>query len=556
MYVLQVVNAFIDKGAIPKKHVKLFTATKDLDLCTFEGMRASFQEVAGDVGEDGLFIFQFSGHGLNLQSRSEGQFGLVPADFDDTMATFITGSILNQWLIDSKCKAPHVIFILDCCYAGGLGNDLTAGVTNLRSGLYVMSASTAFEASLVIQPLGNSLFTYFLAYAIRKFQFVPGTFPVSRVFDECRDLCIAVSSLMVSYHEHHGLLFDRFKPEMHFFDVTTGKDLEKKVSALIEESLTRSSTRAPPHQPTYMFSKFSFVLKYYTTQKWLLWRRRKGHQLHELCRNWLLFISGSLSPLQELANRGLLNDEVLRAVVCLMMWSIASIQIASEELKSVTDPNLFLVGFLYAAAALDSFQSCPVTLEELKEAWGFYQAVLDRHKLRDDELHRVHERIQEDLGAEKEARKAQLERPLDTASSLPPHMRDRICLDGGTEEAKEVRERSKLEPILEESAVTSLTSNGTDESQEPQSPGPTSLESKEDHTATWTVDIPELSTMSPGVGSSVGRNSIVPSMRRESILPTLTKECKIPPELLDDHAVVADTLVLQTLQVSLSSDWR
>ena len=85
-----------------------------------------------------------------MKRQADGQFGLAPADFDMTTAKFITGSVLNQWLIDSKCKARQVVFILDCCYAGGLGTDVnvTAGVPNLRSGLYVLSASTALEAQV------------------------------------------------------------------------------------------------------------------------------------------------------------------------------------------------------------------------------------------------------------------------------------------------------------------------------------------------------------------------------------------------------------------------
>ncbi len=545
---LQVVNAFIYRKVVPKKHICLFTATKDEDLCTFEGMRKSFQEIAGDVGENGLFIFQFSGHGLNLEKRSSGQFGLVPADFDETMATFITGSVLNQWLIDSKCKARHVVFILDCCYAGGLGNDVTAGVPNLRSGLYVLSASTAFEASLVIQPLGNSLFTYFLAYAIRKFRFVTGTLPISRIFDECRELCIAVSSLMVSYHGPHcGLQFDKFRPELQFFDVTTGSTLGNRVSTWIEESLGGSSIGAQPHQRAYLFSKFSFALKYYKTQKWWMWWREKGHDLSELCRNWLEFTSGSLSPLSELASRGLLNNEVLRAAVCLVMWSIASIEVAAKHHKSAIDPNMFLVGFLYTAAALDSFQSSPLTLNDLEEAWGFYQAVVEKHDLDDSKLRKIHKTIERDLEAEKEkeTEKVKLECPPDAARRIKP--------DGGIvvqEKAKSGGQKTTLEPIAEDSASVAR-SNELAETQnvEPLDPaGPTSLEAAEEQTSYRTVDIPELATLSSNYNPG---SSIVPSLRRECVLSTLMEECKIPPELLDDHTVVANSLVLQTLQVTV-----
>ncbi len=549
MSTLQVATAFIDKKAVPKSHIAIFTATKDEHRCTFDGMKKSFMEVARATGEDGLFIFQFSGHGLTIEKRSEGQFGLVPADFDDSASTFITGSILNQWLIDSNCKARVVLFILDCCYAGGLGDDLTAGVPNLRSGLYVLSASTALEASLVVLPLGNSLFTYFLAYAIRKFRFVPGSLPISKIFEECQELCVAVSSLMISYHGPHlGLLFDKFKPQLQYFDVSAGKELEDRVSAWLEESLAEPSAVAPgaSHEPTLMFSKFSFVLKYYKVQKRQLWKRAKvKSDLSEICRSWLLFASGSRSPLKELSDRGLLSDEVLCAAVCLMMWSVASIQIASNETKSVIDPNMFLVGFVYAAAALDSFQSSPITVKELEEAWGFYQAVVERHDLNDAELQKVHGKIEEDSKATLEHH-ARIDE--EGGLSLSP-LEEEVGLSLSTLEGNEIlTPTAQLEPILEESVVSS---NGeiseppsivADSSAIPTSPEPTE----------WTVQIPELAALSPrGAGTRQPESrSIVPSLKRNSVLRTLRQKCRIPSELLDNHAVVADSLVLQSLQVS------
>ena len=553
------IKAFIDKNVISKSHITLFTATQHEDGCCFEGMKRSFQEVAGAVGERGLFIFQFSGHGLSVKKEGDGQFGLVPADFDMTTAKFITGSVLNQWLIDSKCKACHVVYILDCCYAGGLGTDVTAGVPNLRSGLYVLSASTALEASLVIQPLGNSLFTYFLAYAIRKFQFVCSTLPISKIFEECRELCVSVSSLMITYHGPHcGLMLDKFRPELQFFDVTTGKDLDQTVEALIEQSTAQSSVKISPHHPMYMFSKFSFVMKYYRVRRqW--WSKGKGPELSEICRSWLLFTTGSLSPLSKLAERDLLNNEVLSAAVCLMLWSIASIQIAAKNQKSAVDPNTFLVGFLYAAAALDSFHSCPVTLKELAEALKFYHAVLKVHELDDTRLQQLYQEIKRDLGAQEIAER---ERPSQivgaTLSRIKTDSED-VSVEVKPEKTKY---QSTLEPILEESTMLSMSTSAAVSSSEPktkQSPIVTEFVAgfkapKLFGASRRTVEIPKFTSPSTEVETEsawqTSSTSIVPSLKKNSVRTTLQRQISLPAELLKDRTVCADTLALQTLQVS------
>ena len=566
------VNAFIDKQAIPKKNMRIFTATKDEDLCTFEGMKTSFQELASEVGENGLFVFQFSGHGFNFEKCSNAQFGLAPANFDKTLSTFVTGSVLNQWLIESGCKARHILFILDCCYAGGLGNDLTTGVTNLRSGLYVLSASTAFETSLVIQPLQCSLFSYFLAYAIRKFRFVSGALPITRIFDECRELCTALSSLMITYHgPHYGLVFDRFKPELQFFDVVIGSDIGDRVKAWLEKSLSESSFSGFSHEMAYRFSKFSFVLKYYKTHsRW----QSKANDLSELCWNWLLFTSGSLSPLGELASRSLLNNEVLSTVVCIMMWSIASIQIAAKDPKAVIDPNVFLVGFLYIAAALDSFDSGEIKLKDLKEGWEFYQAVLEKHGFDDTKIKKLHAKIEEDLRIQEreeaeKAKKAQQESLIscDVGLSSSWVVVDSSELEELRARARRATQREALETIAEESmamlASTVVASNSESEEvvQDDLSlascTSDSTLQSEHNNVSNstyWTVEIPELSPASEVGSGSIWQprhNSIMPSLQRKDILPLLTEQCQIPPELLEDHAVIADSLVLQTLQVSL-----
>ena len=374
----QVCTAFIDKMVVPKENVKLFTASKDPDLCTIDGMKRSFLEQARRVGTKGLFLFHFSGHGIKVGN----EWGLAPSDFDYTDVTYLSAPILSHWLAEAGCQAPWVLFTLDCCYAGGLGEELTARDVELRPGLYVLSACTAFETSLIIGPLGHSIFAYFLAYAIRVLKFPPGKLPVSQIFKECGALCTALSSLLISYSPSYGLKFGTMQPELRYFDP------QHSVAKWVAESL-KPVELGPVHAKP---GRYSFVTKYYQSYGE---RGLQRHQLSELCLMWLESIADYKSPLGEIAKRGILRDEILRAAVCSLMWSVASIQV-EEDRTNVNDPNLFLLAFIHAAAAFDCFHGIELGLEHLREGWGFYQAVVAANKIDDSELQQLFKEITKD----------------------------------------------------------------------------------------------------------------------------------------------------------------
>lgn len=518
------VSALIDKQAVPQANTALYTATKDPDSCTYEGMKASFQEAASRVGEDGIFICHFTGHGLKI---GDGRWGLAPSDFDFTEGKLLTSQDLNQWLHDSKCKARNVLLTLDCCYAGGIGDELTAGVTNLRPGLYVLSACTAFETSLVVGPLGQSLFAYFLAYAIRRIRFQRGTLPVSAIFDECGVLCTALSSLFMTYRgEHVGLKPGTMKPEFQFFDPVSsiGSDFGERVKTLLADTLAYSPVQPSPHHPAA--SKLSFAMKYY--KRWSV-RGLQRKELSELCLNWLIHISETESPLKDFACRGLLNHEILSAAICAILWSVASIQVAAEDLNSVVDPNIFLVGFVHAAAALNSFHSSQITLGHLEQAWHFYQTVVRRNELDDSALQELHSEITRDLRAQIEAEKVEELTRLQPVASLP--QRPSPASDSGWTKSR---------------TIGALPSLSSDTSSHPGENG-------------WSLDIPELSMTSTVPSEDSGstsiwpqtrRNNIMPSMTMESIRPILKDRCNVSPHHLQEDEVVADSIVLHVLQVS------
>ena len=389
----QVCMALVDKAVLPKDHVQLFPASKHVEMCSIAGMKDSFQQHAKRAGEKGLFIFHFSGHGI----KAGNEWGLAPADFDYSEATYLTGSVLNHWLIEAGCKAQHVLFILDCCYAGGLAQEMTRWNAELRPGLYVLSACTAFETSLVIGPLGHSIFAYFLAYALRVIRFATGKLPITKVFNECSELSLALSSLLISYNADSGLRVGTMQPELKFFD------LHHHVGQTVEETLRPvpvSSVRPPPGDLT-------FVSKYY--KRYL---SREGEEEEEagevklsaLCLRWLENIADvNHSPLWEFVKRRLLKDEILRAAICAIMWSVASIQV-EEERATANHPDIFLLGFLHAAAAFKFFHGVALDLENLRESWTFYQAVISANGISDGHLQLLYKDICQDCRLKEDSR--------------------------------------------------------------------------------------------------------------------------------------------------------
>ncbi len=366
----QVCMAMIDKKVLPKDHVQLFAAAKDPDICTMEGMKTSFQAAAKQTGRDGIFFFHFSGHGIKVGN----EWGLAPADFDYSYNTFVTGNVLNKWLNEINCQSLYVVVSLDCCYAGGLANEIAVSDLNLRSGMYVLSACTAFETSLVIGPLGHSVYAYFLAYAIRVLLFSPGTLPIHKIFQECSILCKSLTSFLVSYTFNFGLSVQAMEPVLKYFDVGSlprNSFLESISPALVtEDSLTAS---------LISIDKFSFITKHLTSFNF------QNRELGILSLDWLGSMTEDGSCLKEIARRGLLCDEILDTVVCLMMWSFASIHLV-EDSQNINNAGHFLLAFLCTASAFDSLYRVRLTHEHMKQSLDFYFDVIEKNKLNVEDL--------------------------------------------------------------------------------------------------------------------------------------------------------------------------
>ena len=364
----QVLTALVDVGAIPPENGVLYAASKQPEhWCTLDRMKVGFQEEAKKVGQNGLFVFHFSGHGIMGQNK----WGLVPADFDPTWKNYITADVLNQWLQEVSCKAKHILFTLDCCYAGGIANELTTSGnwSEKDPGFYVISACTANEASLVLGPLGHSIFTYFLARAISRLTSNPGQLPVHEIFKECQACSVALSSLLIKYDPQSGLSWSTMQPQMRVWDI------KSVVLQLMGEG---------PDQPdAAAVGRFEFVVQLYDHSK-------PKPSLDDKTHAWLETLPDAKGPLMELERRHFLHDEkIMNAVLCSMMYSIASIEMACSP-ANVNNPNLFLVAFMHAVATLDLVKhGVEVSTNQFAQTWGFYREVVVKNKVNDDGLKKV-----------------------------------------------------------------------------------------------------------------------------------------------------------------------
>ena len=378
----KVMSALREKGALPREHAKLLEANIEPDSCTFAGMKKAFQDQAQRVGRGGIFFFHFSGHGIRVGNN---QFGLAPVDFDYTSSAYITGDVLNQWLKEADCQARYVLFTIDCCYAGGLAEALTRGSDTLAPypGLYVMAACTANEVSVIIGTLGNSVFCYFLSHAILTTDFSPGNFPVGSIYDKCKKLSIALSSLLLSYDKTAGVEWKTMQPELAH-------------STLTQTVLEMSGEGEEQTDANIMRFSYATELYNYTGSGGVIPLERK-------CQDWLEMTymddNGGLSQLKE---EGVLGSEqcVMDTVLCCMLRSVASIQRACDP-TTVASPNLYITAYMHVVAAIDIVQCGRVDYREREFALGlaYYLDTLSSNDVNTQELQQLFDRLLGNLKA-------------------------------------------------------------------------------------------------------------------------------------------------------------
>ena len=370
----KVTSALEEKGAVPREHSKLLEAKLEPNSCTFAGMKRIFQQQAKRVGKGGVFVFHFSGHGIKV---SNDKFGLAPVDFDYTTRTYITADVLSEWLHTAGCRAKCVLFVIDCCYAGGIAEALTRGSDSLAPipCLYVMAACTANEVSVIVGTLGNSIFCYFLSHAIRSTDFSRGQLPVKSIFEKCKKLSTALSSLLLSYDKSSGLSWKTMQPEL------THSTISQVVLELSGEG---------GEQTDAGIMRFSYATELYD------YTSEGTRALDDKCAAWIettyMDRHGGLAELRE---EGILGLEpcVMDTVLCCMLRSVACIQLACEP-TTVDSTNLYITAYMHVVAAIDMVHH-GVQFQEREFALGlgYYVDILQHSKIETQGLRALFNRL-------------------------------------------------------------------------------------------------------------------------------------------------------------------
>lgn len=359
--------------------MKHYIASRSPGNCTFEGIRRSFLETASKVDTNGILIFSFTGHGLKIGER---KFGLAPVDFNYRSETFITADVLINWLHFSRFQGQYVLFIFDCCFAGGISEQMVLSSVEADlpiPGLFVFTSCTAFESSLVVTSLGHSIFNYFLSFSLfNSYDSQNGRLAIKNVFENCDLYCIAFSSLLVSYDSNLQLLkWNMMQPEFKYFQLTP------YLQSLFEESDEEVDAGEP--------GRFAFALKYYNFAK------KSIVIIPDKCQGWLEVVSGTDGPLATLVKADLLEGALLSAAIGSMMYSMASIFVACGQ-PDISNRNVFMVAFIHVIAAIDRvLQGVAVTGRDMKLSIEYYFSVLEKHKIKSGELKKLYNSVCADV---------------------------------------------------------------------------------------------------------------------------------------------------------------
>ena len=386
-------STMIDCGVLPEENLQLFVTPGDYDSCTKSGLRAAFIERAEKVGRDGMLIFAYAGRGVRVEPQS---WSLAGVDFNiGDPITHISAVTLCQWISELSRKPKHILFILDCSSAGSIASEMASPVNSGNvDGLCVLSACGDAENAIMLDTLGCSIFTYFTGWSFRRVNterlFSSGFIPLRKVYDIIASCSTALSSLVVTYNPAQREL----KPNVF---TPTAMHLEKPpITMEMVQQMLNPPTGEAANDSTDGASvgRFDFITSQYN-------RKSKYTRLHDRVLSWLdgmmqaVVVDSDTNnpfscPLATLHSNGALKEkEVLLTVVCSLVFSLASIQVAHIK-DSIEDPNTFICAFLHAVAAVSATATeAEMVIEPVKyatQSLKYYQQVVRENGVKEDKL--------------------------------------------------------------------------------------------------------------------------------------------------------------------------
>ena len=347
-------KAFEADMGLQKEHVLVYTSVKEPGLCKREAIKTLILNYASKVEEDGLFAFHFSGRVAvynSLDERNEQVHALAPVDFTGDVNSGITANDFVEWIQEANCKARHILIILDCCCAGGIGKKI-ASKGDVKSQIHVMCACAAEEVTLPMNVLGSSIFCYFLLHLLKKNQ-PKGKFALKEDMHEIAELCQSFSSLLMCYSSERGKILKPalIQPEMYSSesdgcDEIDGGNDSQRVNMLL--ALYDKQAQKPSLHPV--------------ARQWL-----RSNTVQESLR--LLF---SIDPLPESLYNG---------IWCALFYSVACIHLA-YDCTHVAERNLFITVAISIMSAIGyTYPDVNITTEQLTLGIEFYYLPINSERI-------------------------------------------------------------------------------------------------------------------------------------------------------------------------------
>lgn len=336
-------EAFVADMGLLRERVNVYTAQDVSYLCKKGALSTLFVNYARKVEEGGIFIFHFSGHGILIKGHSN-KWVLAPADFTGDGNTGITADDLMRLIQIADCRARHVLIILDCCYAGGIGKKVESldNTMKVKPAVYVMCACAARETSIALNALGNSIFTFFLLHYFEKYH-NRGRLEVKSVMTEVTEMCRSFSSLMKRYSEETGLKSTMMQPQFN-------------VQAVVEIDTVNVD------EPDV--NRFGLLFSLYD-------KTSPKPSLHRKAQQWLM--SSSVQNALEMLNSKMpLSLPLQDGMICALMYSMACIHLEYDR-GHIVERNFFLTAVISVLSAMGyKIPDISISLSQLKMALKYY----------------------------------------------------------------------------------------------------------------------------------------------------------------------------------------
>ena len=336
-------EAFISDMGLQRERVNVYTSQDVSFLCKKGALSTLFVNYARKVEEGGIFIFHFSGHGILIRG-DRNEWVLAPADFSGNGNTGISGYELLKLIEIAECRARHVLIILDCCYAGGIGRQVASSenLMKVKPGVYVMCACAAKEVSLALAALGNSIFTFFLLHYFEK-DHKKGRLNVKVVMTDVAEMCQCFSSLMLRYTEKDGLRSAMMQPQVDTMAVI-------EVGSINIDEVDGN--------------RFSLLFSLYD-------KTLSKPSLHKAAQQWLMS-SSVQDAIETLYTRMPLSLPLQDGIVCAMMYSMACIHLENDKSRMVERNYILTVIVTVLSAIGFKIPDIKLSLSSLKMVLKYY----------------------------------------------------------------------------------------------------------------------------------------------------------------------------------------